>query len=193
MPEPRVISRYLAALSKQLPAGIVDELAGGIDDACRAYLRQGLPPGLAAEAAVAEFGDPDVIAACFTRTSPARLAARRLLRIGPAVGLLWAIALVTGRAWDWPVPAQADVLLGLGLVTVIGLVAAAALSRAYRVVTRAGLAACAGTTALDATMITGVILTAPAISWPIAAALTASATRLVIAIPSLRHLDGRHG
>jgi hypothetical protein len=146
-----------------------------------------LPPGPAAEAAVAEFGDPDFIAACFTRSSPARLAARRLLRIGPAVGVLWAVALVTGHAWDWPVLAPADVLLGLILAAVIGLVAVAAHSRAYRVVTRTGLAACAGTTALDAAMITGVILTAPAITWPIAAALTASAARLAIAVPALRH------
>ncbi|HET7013272.1 MAG TPA: hypothetical protein VFI65_05150 [Streptosporangiaceae bacterium] len=186
MSEPGVISRYLTALSRRLPAGIVDELAGGVDDARQAYLRQGLPPGPAAEAAVAEFGDPDVIAACFTRASPARLAARRLLRIGPAVGALWAAALISSRAWNWPVPAQAGVLLGLALAAVIALVVAAALGRAYRVVTRAGLAACAGTATLDAAMITGVILIAPAITWLIAAALIASAARLAIAAHALR-------
>lgn len=185
MSEPGVISGYLAALSRRLPAGIVDELAGGVDDARHAYLQRGLLPGAAAEAAVAEFGDPDVIAACFTRASPARLAARRLLRIGPAVGALWAAALITSRAWDWPVPASAGVLLGLALAAVIALVAAAALSQAYRIVTRAGLAACAGTAALDAAMITGVVLIAPAVTWPIAAALTASAVRLAVAARAL--------
>jgi hypothetical protein len=36
-------------------------------------------------------------------------------------------------------------------------------------------------------MITGVMLIAPAITWPIAAALTASAARLAIAAHCLRH------
>ncbi len=187
MPEPGVISQYLTALSVRLPAGIVDELAGGVDDARQAYLQRGLPPGPAAEAAIAEFGDPDVIAACFTRASPARLAARRLLRIGPAVGALWAAALVTSRAWDWPAPAQAGVLLGLALAAVIALVVSAALGKAYRVVARTGLAACAGTAALDAAMIAGVMLIAPAITWPITVALAASAARLAIAARALGH------
>lgn len=187
MPEPGVIPRYLAALSRRLPAGIVDELAGGVDDARLAYLGQGLPAADAAKAAVAEFGDPDLIAACFTRSCPARLAARRLLRIGPAVGALWATALITSRAWNWPVAAPVAVVLGLTLAAVIGLVAAAALSPAYRVVTRTGLAGFAGTAALDVAMITGVIVAAPAVTWPIAVALTASAARLAVAARAMGH------
>ena len=61
----------------------------------------------AAEAAVVEFGAPDLIAREFTRAHPARRAARRLLAAGPAVGLCWAVALITSRAWTWPVPAAA--------------------------------------------------------------------------------------
>ena len=57
--------------------------------------------------AVAEFGDPELIAAEFARAHPARRAARRLLAIGPEVGLCWAVALLAGRArLLWPVLAN---------------------------------------------------------------------------------------
>ena len=48
--------------------------------------------------------------AAFTRLSPARHAARRLLAAGPVVGGCWAAALITGRAWTWPVPATVRLL-----------------------------------------------------------------------------------
>ena len=82
MPEPRLISSYLAVLAAQLPAPIVEELADGLTETHRSYLRQGLAPDLAAESAVAEFGEPQVIVAGFARVNPARRAARRLLGIG---------------------------------------------------------------------------------------------------------------
>src|SRR5690348_9949768 len=58
MSEPRLISSYLAGLAAELPASIVAELADGLAETLDAYLRQGLPPERAAEAAVAEFGGP---------------------------------------------------------------------------------------------------------------------------------------
>lgn len=188
MAESRVITSYLEALSGRLPAEIVDELADGLAETHRAYLRRGLDPDPAAEAATAEFGEPDVVVDCFTASNPARIAARRLLSIGPAVGTCWAAALMTSRAWGWPVVAVAPVLvlLGLTVIVTIGLLAAAALSRAYLLARRAGLAACAATTAIDVAVITGVIATAPAITWLTAAAIAASSARIVVAAPTLR-------
>lgn len=188
MAEPSVISSYLEALSKRLPAEIVDELADGLAETQQAYMRRGLDPDPAADAATAEFGEPDVIVACFTASNPARLIARRLLSIGPAVGACWTAALITSRAWDWPALAVAPVLvlLGLTLIVTIGLLAAAALSRAYLLATRAGLAACATTTAIDVAVITGVIATAPAITPLTAVAIAASTARIAVAAPTLR-------
>jgi len=48
--------------------------------------------------------DPQVIIAAFTQLSPARGAARRLLATGPLAGACWGTALITGRAWTWPIP-----------------------------------------------------------------------------------------
>lgn len=180
-----VIVDYLAALSGRLPTEIVDELAGGLADTHQAYLDQGLEPGPAAEAAVVEFGEPDVIVAAFLRANPTRLTARKLLAIGPCIGVCWAAALITSHAWSWPIPALARVVLGLTMVATIGLLAAAALSPAYRLATRAGLAACVGTTAADTAMITGVVLTAPSITWLTAAALAGSAARVGVAAPAV--------
>ena len=66
MPEPSLISTYLAELSAQLPARVVEELADGLDETRQHYLDQGLNPDAAASAALAEFGEPDVITAAFT-------------------------------------------------------------------------------------------------------------------------------
>ena len=80
-----------------------------------------------AEAAVAEFGSTEEILAAFARVNPVRRAARRLLGLGPVVGGCWAAALVTSRTWPglWPSPAR--VMLGLVLVSCIGLLAVAGL------------------------------------------------------------------
>ena len=98
MPEPRLISSYVSVLAAQLPASIVEELADGLTETHRSYLRQGLAPDLAARSAVAEFGEPELIVAGFARANPARRAARRLLGIGPVVGAWWVVALVTSAA-----------------------------------------------------------------------------------------------
>ena len=183
----RLIGDYLAELSAQLPAPVVAELADGLDQTRRRYLDQGLGADAAATAAVAEFGDPRVVLAAFTRASPARRAARRLLATGPAAGACWGAALILNRAWTWPVlPPVARILIGTALITVIGLLAAAAFGRRYRPAVRAGAAGCLGITALDATMLAVIVLAAPAVIWPIIVAMTASAARITFTAHSLR-------
>ena len=162
------------------------ELADGLEQTFRHYLGQGLDPGAAARAAVAEFGEPQVVVAAFTSASSARRAARELLVIGPVVGACWGAALVINRAWAWPVPAGVRVLLGTALITVIGLLAAAAFGRRYRSARRAAAAGCAGVAVLDATVAIAVTLAVPAAIWPVIVAAAASAVRISFAARGLR-------
>jgi hypothetical protein len=186
MAEPGLIKDYLAALSAQLPAPIVAELTDGLEQTYRHYLDQCLGPAAAAEAALAEFGGPQVVVAAFTGASPARRAARKLLATGPVVGACWGTALVLNRAWTWPVPLGVRVLLGMALITIIGLLAAAAFGSRYRSAGRAAAAGCAGIAALDATMLIAITLAVPAVIWPVIVAAMASAVRITFATRSLR-------
>ena len=140
MAQPRLITGYLSALSAQLPAPVVAELADGLGETHLHYLRQGLDPDAAARAAVAEFGEPSLVIAGFAAVSPARRVARRLMATGPLVGACWAAALITGRAWAWPVQPAVVLLAGLVLLASIGLIVSAVTGPGYRSVVRAGLA-----------------------------------------------------
>jgi len=140
----------------------------------------------AAEAAIAEFGRPQVILAAFTRASPARRAARRLLATGPIVACCWAAELITSRAWRWPVAVEARMMFGVTLIIVTGLLAAAALGGNYRSVSRAGTAGCIGLAALDSTMLIAVPFAVPAVAWPLILAATASVVRLAMTARTLR-------
>jgi hypothetical protein len=180
-----LIKEYLGALSAQLPARIVEELADGLDQACCRYLELGLSPDAAMRTAVHEFGEVPVVVAAFTRASPARRAARILLATGPAVGACWGVLLVTDRAWTWPVPLLARIVFGVTLITAIGLLAAAAFGRHYRSVCRAGTAGCLGLAVLDAAMLVVVVLAVPAVMWPVILAVPASAARIAFAARSL--------
>jgi hypothetical protein len=186
MSQASLITDYLSVLSAQLPAPLVEELADGLDETHQHYLTQGLTPHAAASAAVAEFGEPQVIVAAFTRLSPARHAARRLLAAGPVVGGCWAAALITGRAWTWPVPPAVRLLFGVVLITVIGLLAAAAFGRRYLSARRAGALACAGIAVLDGVMLVAVVLAVPVLIWPVILAAAASAARLTFTARALR-------
>jgi hypothetical protein len=117
--------------------------------------------------------------------NPARRAARRLLGIGPVVGACWAAALITDRAWAWPVPFPARVLVGLALVTIIALLAAAALSTRYQLAARAGVAGCIGIATLDAVLITGVTFASAPMTWVMVGAMVASTARIAFAARSL--------
>jgi hypothetical protein len=184
MPEPRLIGSYLDVLAARLPASIVEELADGLAETHRSYLRQGLAPDLAAQSAVAEFGDPELIVAGFTRVNPARRAARRLLGIGPAVGACWLAALLTNRAWAVPLPAC--MLAGLALAAVIALLATSALGTRYRLAARTGAAGFLGVIALDASLIAGVALAGVPLTWVLTVAMAASAARICYAARALR-------
>lgn len=186
MPQASLTTDYLTALSAQLPRTVVEELADGLGQTQQRYLSEGLTPDAAAGAAMAEFGEPQVIVAAFTRLSPARHAARRLLAAGPLVGGCWAAALITGRAWTWPVPGAARILFGAALIGVIGLLAAAAFGRRYRSARRAGAAGCAGITALDSIMLITVMVAIPVLIWPVILAAAASAARLTFSARALR-------
>ena len=74
---------------------------------------------------MAEFGDPQAIIAAFVAASPARRAARTLLRAGPIVGWAWAGALITWHAWHWSVPAWAYAGCGAALLGAVALLALA--------------------------------------------------------------------
>ncbi len=187
MSGPGLIDGYLAELSADLPARIVEELADGLDETCRRYLGRGLAQDAAARAAVAEFGEPRVIMAAFTDASRGRRTARRLLAVGPGVGTYWAIVLITARAWQWPVPMVARVLFGVLLIAVIGFLVAAALGRHYRPVCRAAATGCVGTAIVDAAVTGAVLLTAPALAWPVAVAVALSAGRSTFALRNFHH------
>lgn len=186
MAEPRLIRAYLAQLSAQLPAPIVSELADGLEQTHQRYLGQGLDPDAAARAALAEFGEARVIVAAFTRGSPARRAARRLLATGPVVGACWGMALILNRAWAWPVPVSARVVAGAALITVIGLLGAAAFGRRYRPAGRVAAAGCIGLAVLDATMLIGITFADPVVMWPVIVGMTASLARITFTTRSLR-------
>ncbi len=182
MSRPGLIADYLVALSGQLPGPVTEELADGLDETYRRCLGLGLAPDTAAEAAVAEFGDPQLIVAEFARASPARRAARRLLGIGPLAGGCWAVALLTGRAWTWHTPVVVGVAAGLALGTVIVLLAVAARSTRYRSVGRAGDAGCIGIAVLDTAMISGVLAADPAVTRAVMVAVAVSAGRLAFSV-----------
>jgi hypothetical protein len=186
MADSGVIEDYLTVLSAQLPAPIVEELAGGLDETRQRYLDHGLGADAATDAAVAEFGPPEVILADFTRQSPARFAARKILATGPVVGGCWGIALITSRAWTWPVPALGRLVLGVTLIAVIALLAAAAFGKKYRSVGWAGAAGCVGITAIDCAMLLIVAVAIPTVIWPVVLAATASAGRLTFTARTLR-------
>jgi hypothetical protein len=176
--EHRLIRQYHESLGAQLPRRLAEEVADGLDEANAKYLMRGLGPDEAARAAVAEFGDPADVVAEFSRSCPARKAAGQLLATGPAVGTCWAVALITGRAWDWPLPAVTPVLLGAMIAATVAVLLTAAVARRYRVVRRAGAAGCVALGVLDASAITAALLADPALRWPVMLAVAASTIRL---------------
>ena len=105
---------------------------------------------------------------------------------GPAVGGCWAAALITGRVWDWPLPLAVRILPGLVLLSVIGLLAAAAFGTPYRLAARAGAAGCIGIALLDTVMIIGVPLAIPSVTWVTIGAMAASAARIAFSARTLR-------
>ncbi|GEL18804.1 permease prefix domain 1-containing protein [Pseudonocardia asaccharolytica] len=104
----RILEAWLCRLDAALPGParlrerIVDELRDGLHSAAEHRLDAGTDPVDAATAAVAEFGDPDTLAASFRGELAAHLARRAgiaLVASGPLVGLAWLAALAPP---PWP-------------------------------------------------------------------------------------------
>ena len=180
-----LIDEHLATLARHLPAGAVDELTDGLLETWQRHLDAGLTPDEAAQAAITEFGDPAQIAGAFVAQSAGRRTARALLATGPLVGVCWGASLVVGQAWTWPVPTPAAAGFGLGLVAVIAALIAAATSRCSYRRTRLGEAGGLGLVILDAVMVAAVLLVAPALVWPMLAAIPASLARIGLTLGTL--------
>jgi hypothetical protein len=191
MAEPRVIRNYLATLDARLPTDIVEELADGLKETYRHYLAAGLDQQSAAHAALAEFGDAEEIAAAFTRSAPARRAARALLGAGPVVGGCWAAALIDARAWTWPVPALIPLIIGAGLVVVIALLVTAAFSGRYRTSRRAASIALIGVVLLDVTLPGTLVAPDLLRGWPLLLAAGLSLARAVFAARAWQRQSAR--
>ncbi len=186
MAEARLIEDYLAELSRRLPDSVVAELAGGIDDTYAHFRVSGQSPIRAAASTIAEFGDPDVIADAFVKVLPGRRAARRLLLSGPAVGGCWALALLAGRAWEWPPPTGAWPLLPVAVLTVVAVLAVASITRRYSLTRTMSAIGRVGVVALDATMLSYVAMAGPASGWPLFVAVAASAGRMAFTASTVR-------
>jgi hypothetical protein len=190
-------------------ADIVAELRAGLLDAIDAHLAAGLSPDTAAETAISEFGDPRRIGDAFRPELAARTARRTaltLLATGPLIGLLWAAAALSSHIgirqappWQWA-SAPPDSLVAFPLaaaalaVTVwAALVTVAATGRLTRwLPTRPRLTPATAAIAGFGTVTFDVIILMLLISQliaapgtlapvPIAAAATASLTRLTLA------------
>ena len=183
-----LIDAYLATLARRLPAEVVDELADGLTETYQRHRSAGLPPVAAGRAAIAEFGRPEVVVAAFVRQAPGRRLALALLCSGPVVGLCWAVTLIAGHAWAWPVPGTLRVAFGATLLAVVTmLVLAASARRSYRR-TRIAVAAGLGMIGLDGVILATVMLIGPPFVWPMALAVPASITRMALTAPVVARL-----
>lgn len=184
MADHHLIASQLDTLAARLPAAAVDELADGLHEAFEDHLARHRNPDAAAQAAVEEFGDADTITAAFFRHSPWRRTAVTLLTTGPLIGALWAVTLITAQAWEWPIPLPVRVAYGTALLAIVlTLVLAVTARQAYN---RTRVAAATSTGALvilDTLMLTAIAANAPAITWPLPLAVTAS---LIRALATLR-------
>jgi hypothetical protein len=186
--EPRLIADYRSALSHRLPEPLVDEIADGLAETYEYYVATGIAPDQAAQAALAEFGDADTIAAAFAIDAPARRTARALLAMGPVTGACWVVALISEHAWRWFLPGSATGGLGIVLAAIISLLACAARTGSYRLGRRAMTAACLALIALDCSLIVAVALPGAVRAWPVALAVTAGAVRVCFTARALRRL-----
>jgi hypothetical protein len=186
-----LIDGYLAGLRRRLPAPIAEEAAAGLLETYEHHLASGAGDQEAARAALAEFGDLAMVADEFTRQAPGRRAARSLLATGPVAGTCWAAALITGRAWTWPVPAPARLTFGaILLLAAITLLVAATSQHSYQR-TRLAMLASPVILALDVTAITAALLAAPALTWALAAAVAVSLCRIALTAWTLPRLAAR--
>ena len=186
-----LIEDYAARLRRSLPADLAEEAAAGLTETYQRHLAGGAGEEAAARDTIAEFGDQDLVIGEFTRQAPGRRAARLLLATGPLAGSCWAAGLITSRAWAWPVPGAARLAFGTVLLaTVMALLAAATSRRGYRR-TRLTALALPVILALDAAAVTAAAAIAPAVTWPLGAAIGVSLTRIAFTARMLPRLAAR--
>lgn len=186
-----LIDDYLSALAGRLPADAVEELADGLIETNQHHLAHGLDAEHAAQAAIAEFGAPDVVVAAFVHQSAGRRAARAMLVSGPAVGICWSASLIAGHAWTWAIPLPVKIGAGATLVAVVATLAIAATGRRSYRRTKISAIGGIGLILLDLTMLTAVLLAAVPIVWPMTLAIPASATRLALTTRAMPRLLSR--
>jgi hypothetical protein len=186
----RLIEASITALARRLPADAADELADGLTETYQHHLARGLQPDAAARTAISEFGEPDLIVAAFVLQAPGRQAARALLATGPLVGGCWAVALVTGHAWTWPLPAAARPIFGLTLIAAIAALALAATARRSYRRTRFATLGSTGLITLDAAMLACIALVPPTVTAPLMLAALASVARIALVIRAAPRLLG---
>jgi hypothetical protein len=205
------VADYLAAVTTQLTgppsarAAVTDELRDGLLDALETHQARGCSQAEATAAVIAEFGDPDTVAAAFgpeLGAVQARRVAVGLLVTGPLVGLTWIAAVVVNALPPWRHqligPWLALPLVGLALAVAgpaLGLTVAATGRlgrRLSRVVHRAALPPTAAAVAALAAVVADLtllgIITAHALTspgsyvWaPVIVASGASLTRATLA------------
>jgi hypothetical protein len=182
-----LIEAHLAELARHLPTHVLDELADGLTETYDQHLARGQDPTAAATAAIAEFGQPDQIAAAFIHHAPGRRAALALLITGPVFAACWAPSLILSHAWTWPIPTPAALAFGLTLLGVVATLATAATSHHYPRTRLAGAGAI-GLILLDLALLAAVLLVAPTLVWPMALAIPASLTRIGLTTRTLPQL-----
>lgn len=186
MADHELIAAQLALLSRRLPAPAVEELADGLRESYEAHLAELGDPDAAARAAMAEFGDADTVTAAFVHASPWRHIAVALLLTGPLMGALWGLSLITAQVWMWPVPVSVRIGYGAALVAVVAtLLPAARGGLTYRRTRAAALAGAAGLVILDTGMLAAVMIVTPALTWPLALAVSASLIRIIATLRAL--------
>jgi hypothetical protein len=104
------VADYLAAVTTQLTgppsarAAVTDELRDGLLEALEAHRARGCSQAEATAAVIAEFGDPNTVAAAFgpeLGAVQARRVALGLLATGPLVGLTWIAAVAVNTLPPW--------------------------------------------------------------------------------------------
>jgi hypothetical protein len=205
------IDGYLRRVAASMPGpaharrDILAELRSGLLDAADAHRSAGLPPGAAAEAAIAEFGDPGQVADGFRPhlvMRQSRRVALTLVVTGPLVGLLWMVAALASHItirhappWQWPgtPPLSIGVFPVVGAALVITVWSAVAtlaatgklarwLPASPRIAAATGFAATAADLAILA-LLASQLARAPGTldPLPVTAAAAASLTRLTLA------------
>jgi hypothetical protein len=181
----QLIDTYLAELRRRLPADAVDELADGLTETWHHHLATGLSDQNAARAAIAQFGTTAQITTAFVTNAPGRRTAQILLATGPAAGICWGTSLIAAQVWTWPLPSGAAILFAVVVLAVVAALGAAASSRRSYRRTRLGGVGGLGLLVLDAAMLAGVVMLAPALVWPMAVAVPVSIARIGLTLRAL--------